>query len=54
VQLPEENHPVHPRREGGEPGTSFKFPGKTSFDAVILTAGMTHDHRFEEWATAMP
>ncbi len=37
-------------REGGDPSTSRKMPGKTSYDAITLEAGVTHDTTFEEWA----
>ncbi len=37
-------------REGGDPSTSRKLPGKTSFEAITLEAGVTHDTSFEEWA----
>ena len=37
-------------REGGDPSTSRKLPGKTSYDAITLDAGITHDPAFEEWA----
>ncbi|MFX0194757.1 MAG: phage tail protein [Candidatus Hodarchaeota archaeon] len=37
-------------REGGDPSTSLKLPGKTSYDAITLEAGLTHDAAFEEWA----
>lgn len=37
-------------REGGDPSTSRKLPGKTSFDAITLEAGVTHDTTFEDWA----
>lgn len=37
-------------REGGDPSTSRKIPGKTSYDAVSLEAGVTHDTTFEAWA----
>ena len=37
-------------REGGDPSSSHKLPGKTSYDAVTLEAGVTHDLTFEEWA----
>ncbi|HKQ05847.1 MAG TPA: phage tail protein [Blastocatellia bacterium] len=37
-------------REAGDPSTSRKLPGKTKFDAITLTAGITQDHTFEEWA----
>lgn len=37
-------------REGGDPSTGRKLPGKTKYDAVTLTAGVTHDDTFEQWA----
>lgn len=37
-------------REGGDPSTSRKLPGKTSHEAITLEAGVTHDTTFEEWA----
>lgn len=37
-------------REGGDPSSSHKLPGKTSYDAVTLEAGVTHDITFEDWA----
>ena len=37
-------------REAGENITSRKLPGKTSFQAVTLEAGITYDTAFEDWA----
>lgn len=37
-------------REGGDPSTGRKLPGKTSYEPVTLEAGVTHDTAFEEWA----
>ena len=37
-------------REGGESSASHKLPGKTSYEAITLEAGVTHDTTFEEWA----
>jgi phage tail-like protein len=37
-------------RSGGENSHSHKLPGKTSFDAVTLEQGVTHDDTFEQWA----
>lgn len=37
-------------RDGGDPSHSRKLPGKTSYDAITLEQGVTHDSRFEEWA----
>lgn len=36
--------------ESGDLSTSYKLPGKTSYDAITLEAGVTHDTTFEEWA----
>jgi len=37
-------------REAGDPSTSRKLPGKTTYQAITLEAGVTHDTAFEEWA----
>jgi phage tail-like protein len=37
-------------REGGDPSTSRKLPGKTSYEAITLEQGTTHDTTFEAWA----
>jgi phage tail-like protein len=37
-------------REGGDPSTSRKSPGRTEFDAITLERGVTHDVQFEQWA----
>ncbi len=37
-------------REGGDPSTSRKSPGRTEFDAISLERGVTHDVDFEQWA----
>jgi phage tail-like protein len=37
-------------REGGDPSTSRKSPGKTEYDALTLERGVTHDTEFEQWA----
>jgi phage tail-like protein len=37
-------------REGGDPSSSRKSPGRTEFDAVTLERGVTHDLEFERWA----
>lgn len=37
-------------REGGDPSSTHKFPGKTKYEAITLTAGVTHDTVFEAWA----
>ena len=37
-------------REGGDPSTSRKSPGRTKFEAITLERGVTHDREFEQWA----
>ena len=37
-------------REGGDPSTVRKSPGQTSFEAITLERGVTHDPEFEKWA----
>jgi len=37
-------------REGGDPSSSRKSPGRTEFDAITLERGVTHDKEFEQWA----
>ena len=37
-------------REGGDPSTSHKSPGRTEYDAITLERGVTHDAEFERWA----
>ncbi len=37
-------------REGGDPSSSRKSPGRTEYDAITLERGVTHDKDFEQWA----
>ena len=37
-------------REGGDPSSSRKSPGRTEYDAITLERGVTHDPDFEQWA----
>jgi phage tail-like protein len=37
-------------RDGGDPSTSYKSPGRTEYDAITLERGVTHDVAFEAWA----
>lgn len=37
-------------REGGDPSTSRKSPGKSEYEAITLERGVTHDKEFEQWA----
>ena len=36
--------------ESGDPSTPHRLPGKTSYEAITLSAGVTHDTDFEAWA----
>lgn len=36
--------------ESGDPSVPHKNPGKTTYDPITLTAGVTHDPTFEDWA----
>jgi phage tail-like protein len=37
-------------RDGGDPSSSRKSPGRTEFEAITLERGVTHDTEFEKWA----
>jgi phage tail-like protein len=37
-------------REGGDPSSSRKSPGRTEYEAMTLERGVTHDPEFEQWA----
>src|SRR4051812_42283378 len=37
-------------REGGDPSAGRKSPGRTSYEAITLERGVTHDEEFEDWA----
>ena len=37
-------------RDGGDPSTSHKSPGRTEYEAITLERGVTHDLAFEQWA----
>lgn len=37
-------------RDGGDPSTSRKVPGRTEYEAISLERGVTHDAEFELWA----
>ncbi len=36
-------------REGGDPSSSRKSPGRSKFEAITLERGVTHDVDFEQW-----
>lgn len=37
-------------REGGDPSSSRKAPGRSEYEAITLERGVTHDLEFERWA----
>jgi phage tail-like protein len=37
-------------REGGDPSSSRKSPGRTEYEAITLERGVTHDLEFANWA----
>jgi phage tail-like protein len=37
-------------RDGGDPSSSRKSPGRTEYEAITLERGVTHDLEFERWA----
>jgi phage tail-like protein len=37
-------------REGGDPSTVRRSPGRTKYDAITVERGVTHDLDFEQWA----
>lgn len=37
-------------REGGDPSSDRKSPGRTKYEAITLERGVTHDTDFEKWA----
>src|SRR5258706_6316735 len=39
------------QREGGDPSSSRKSPGRNEFEAITLERGVTHDAEFEQWAS---
>jgi len=37
-------------REGGDPSSSHKGIGRTEYDGITFSRGVTHDTAFEDWA----
>jgi phage tail-like protein len=37
-------------REGGDPSSTRKSPGKSDYESIVLERGVTHDREFEQWA----
>jgi phage tail-like protein len=40
------------QREGGDPSSYRKLPGRTKYGAITLERGVTHDTEFEKWASS--
>ncbi|MHA2366722.1 MAG: phage tail protein, partial [Candidatus Hodarchaeales archaeon] len=38
-------------RSGGQNSIEYKTPGQTTYDAVTMERGITHDMRFHNWAS---
>jgi phage tail-like protein len=37
-------------REGGDPSSAHKSPGRTKYEAITLERGVSHDMEFQNWA----
>ena len=37
-------------REGGDPSSSHRSPGRTKYEPITMERGVTHDPEFEAWA----
>src|SRR5262245_27093795 len=37
-------------RDGGNPSSSYKLPGRTEYEPITLERGVSHDKDFEQWA----
>jgi len=37
-------------REGGDPSSERRSPGRTNYEPIVLSRGRTHDPEFEQWA----
>jgi phage tail-like protein len=40
-------------RDGGDPSSSRKAPGRSEYEPITLERGVTHDPEFEKWANAV-
>jgi phage tail-like protein len=38
-------------RQGGDPSTAYKSPGRTKFNTITFERGVTHDTDFEVWTS---
>ena len=41
---------VTTHRDGADPTTTRKLPGRTAYDPITLELGLSHDRGFEQWA----
>ena len=37
-------------RDGGDNSSDYKSPGRTTYEAITMERGLTHDREFEAWA----
>jgi phage tail-like protein len=37
-------------RDGSDPGRTNRLPGRTTYEAITLERGVSHDTEFEQWA----
>ncbi len=51
VSLLKRTTEVVKHRDGGDPSSSRKSPGRTEYEPITLERGVTHDTDFEDWAT---
>ena len=50
MSAPKRTTEVVKHRDGGDPSTSRKSPGRTEYEALTLERGVTQDPEFENWA----
>lgn len=50
ISLLKKTTEVVKHREGGDPSSSRKSPGRTEYEPITLERGVTHDPEFEKWA----
>ena len=40
-------------RDGSDPNRTRRLPGRTTYEAITLERGVSHDTEFEQWASAV-
>ena len=40
-------------RDGSDPNKTRRLPGRTTYEAITLERGVSHDTEFEQWASAV-